>query len=92
VLLEEGLERVEEGHAALVEYGLLDDLVGPPQHRRRDRKAEDFGGLEIDHELELGWLLDGEIGWLRALEDLVDKVRASVVPAHDAGPVREEKP
>jgi hypothetical protein len=28
VLLEEGLECVEEGHAALVEHALLDDLVG----------------------------------------------------------------
>ena len=31
VLLEEGLERVEEGHAALVEHGLLDDLIRPHQ-------------------------------------------------------------
>jgi hypothetical protein len=29
VLLEEGLERVEEGHAALVERALLDDLIRP---------------------------------------------------------------
>src|SRR5439155_27091757 len=28
---------------------LLDDLVRPQQRRRRDRQAEGFGGLEIDH-------------------------------------------
>ena len=40
VLLEEGLECVEEHHAALVEHGLLDDLVRPPEHRWRDRQVE----------------------------------------------------
>src|SRR4029434_887628 len=61
---------------------LLEDLVGAPQHRRRDRKAEDFGGLEIDHELELGWLLDGEIGWLSALEGFVGQVTHSARATH----------
>jgi hypothetical protein len=58
VLLEEGLECVEEGHAASVEHALLDDLVRPPQHRRRNRKAERLGGLEIDHQLQLRRLFD----------------------------------
>src|SRR5881397_48780 len=30
-------------------HGLLNDLVRPQQQRRRDRQAEGFGGLEIDH-------------------------------------------
>src|SRR5713101_2973582 len=50
---------------------LLDDLIRPPQQRRRDREAEGLGGLEVDHQLELRGLLYGEIGRLRALEDLV---------------------
>jgi len=26
----------------------LDDLIRPPRHRRRDRQAERFGGLDAD--------------------------------------------
>jgi hypothetical protein len=32
VLLEEGVEGVEEGHVALVEHALFDHLIRPPQH------------------------------------------------------------
>jgi hypothetical protein len=42
--------------------GSLDDVIRPRQQRRWDREAERVGGLEIDDELELGWLLDGKIG------------------------------
>jgi hypothetical protein len=46
--------------AAWVEHGLLDDLVRSPQHRRRDREAERLRGLEVNDQLELGGLLDGQ--------------------------------
>src|SRR5713101_7586654 len=49
----------------------LDDLIRPQQQRLRDRQAERLGGLEVDHELPLRRLLDGEIGGLGALQDLV---------------------
>jgi hypothetical protein len=49
----------------------MDHLVRPPQQRLRDRQAQGFGGLEVDDQLELGGLLDREIGGLGALEDLV---------------------
>jgi len=39
MLLEEGLECVEERHAAVVEHALLDDLVRPQQQRLRDRQS-----------------------------------------------------
>ncbi len=38
----------------------------------RNRDAELLSRLEIDDQLELLWLLYGKIGWLRALEDLVN--------------------
>jgi hypothetical protein len=47
VLLVEGPERVEEGHAALVEHALFDDLVGPREHRLRDRQAQRLGRLHL---------------------------------------------
>ena len=37
---------------------LLNDLVGRRQKRFRDGEAEGFGGLQIDRQLEFGWLLD----------------------------------
>jgi hypothetical protein len=37
----------------------LDHFVRPRQHRLRDREAERLGGLEVEHQLELRWLLDG---------------------------------
>ena len=49
----------------------MDHLVRPRQHRRRDRQPEGLGGLEVDDQLELGRLLDGQIPGLRTLENLV---------------------
>ena len=50
---------------------LLDHLIRPLQKRRRDRQAEGLGGLEVDDQLELRRLLDGQLGGLGALENLV---------------------
>jgi Phage integrase family len=47
VFLEESPERVEEGHATLVKHALLDHLVCPPQHGRRDRQLQRLRRLEI---------------------------------------------
>ena len=48
---------------------LFDHLVGPREKRGRDRDAERLGGLEIDHQLVLGWRLHGKVGGLLAFED-----------------------
>ena len=53
---------------------------GLQQNRLRDGQPEGLGGLEVDDEHVLGRLLDGQVGWLGALEDLVDIVRC--VPEH----------
>src|SRR5262245_56238568 len=59
--------------------GSLDDVIGSQQQRRRDGEAECFGSLEVDDELKLGRLLDGEFCRLRAFEDLVNKAGRSVI-------------
>jgi hypothetical protein len=51
---------------------LLNHLIRPQQQRGRDREAEPFGGLEVDHQLELRGLLDRKIGGLSTLDDLID--------------------
>ena len=56
--------------ASLVEHGLLDHLIRPSEHWRRDLQTERLRRLEVDHQFELGWLLDGKVSGLGALEDL----------------------
>src|SRR4030095_15437934 len=51
----------------------LDHLIRPQQERRRDRETESPGGLEVDDELELRGLLNGQLPGFGALEDLVDE-------------------
>ena len=64
-------ESCTEEPAALVEHALLDHVVCPPQNRLRNRQPDGLGGLEVDHQLKLRRLLDGKVGGLGALENLV---------------------
>jgi hypothetical protein len=56
----------------------LDDLVGAGEDRWRNGEAERLGGVEIDDQLEVGRLLDRQIGGLGAFCD-----RRSPSPADD---------
>jgi hypothetical protein len=47
----------------------FDHLVGAARQRQRDRNAERLGGLEVDEELDLGCLLDRQVGWFFALKN-----------------------
>ena len=51
---------------------LLDHLVGARKQHWRHLKAERPGGLEIDHQLIFGRLLDWQARRLLALEDTID--------------------
>src|SRR5215510_8397202 len=51
----------------------LDDFVGSDQNGLRDRQPERLGRLHVDHQLELGRLLDGQIARFSALQDFVDE-------------------
>jgi len=46
----------------------LDHLICSQQERQRDRQTEGLGGLEVNHQLELAWLRDGQVGRLRILD------------------------
>jgi len=49
---------------------LFDHLVGAQQERFGDRQPERLGGIEVDHQLKLGRLLDRQIGRLGAAQEL----------------------
>jgi hypothetical protein len=74
VAQEHGSERRTQAAAAGASSSgrSLDDVVRLRQQRRRDREAERFRGLEVDHQLELCRLLDGKVSRLGTFQDFVD--------------------
>ena len=50
----------------------LDHSIGRHLHDHRHREAERLRRLEVDHQLQLGRLLEWQIGRFRALEYLTD--------------------
>jgi hypothetical protein len=52
---------------------LLDDLVRPRQHRRRDREAVGLGGLEVYYQSNFVGCSDEEVAEVPALDDLLHK-------------------
>ena len=50
----------------------FDHLVGEQQHGLRDAQPERLRGLDVDHELELGRLLNWQIAGVSALKDAID--------------------
>ena len=50
----------------------LEQLVGASEHGAGNGQPEGLRRLEVNHEVELGRLLHGQVGGLGTLEDLVD--------------------
>src|SRR5437588_10830676 len=48
---------------------LFDHLIGAAKHGKRNRDAQCLGCPQIDNQLDLGGLLNRQIGGLVALED-----------------------
>src|SRR5215475_7606085 len=58
-------------------WSSFDHLIRSSQQRLRHGQAECPGGLEVDDQVELRWLLHGQVTGLGALEDLVDVARGA---------------
>ena len=66
--------------------GSFDHIVGAGEQRRRHVEAERLGGLQVEHELELGQLHDRQVSGLIACEN------AAGIDAHLAIGIRELVP
>src|SRR5207249_10264006 len=93
----EGSGRVANPTAAwrnwpLVEHGLLDNLIRPSEHWRRDLQTELLRRLEVDHQFELAWLLDGKVRGLGAFEDLVHIGGGTPIQIGKARSIRHDPP
>lgn len=73
----------DHSRPASAEERLFNDLVGAGQQRRRDGQAQRLRRLQIDDQLELGRLLDRQVGGLRPLQDLVDERRCAADDVRD---------
>src|SRR5262245_12878958 len=69
---------------------LFDHLVGDSEQPWRQAEAECLGGVEIDHELELGRLHDRQVRRLRALEDAANIDTSQAISLGDAGSVAHQ--
>src|SRR5205085_4015708 len=65
---------------------LFNHLIGPRNHRFRDRKAERFGGLQINHKAEPARLLEWQVGGLGAFQDTIDERCGSLSDLAAVGP------
>ena len=65
-------EHVRFGGPTADIQSLLDHLVGAAEQYRRHFQPDRLRRLEIDHQLELGRLLDGQLARIRSFENLVD--------------------
>ena len=67
---------------------LIDHLVSECEQRGRYGETERLGDLDVNDQLELSRLLDGEVGGLSPLQDLVHEGGKSPEEVDDARPVR----
>src|SRR5262245_56000332 len=70
-----------------MQQALLDQLISLCNEQRRHFETERLGSLEVNHQLELRGLLDGQVGGLGALQNLIDIDRGAPIQAGKICPI-----
>src|SRR5262245_62930769 len=71
---------------------LFDHLISTREQRGRHTEAKRLGGLEINHQLILGWGLYRQVARLLALEDTIDVSRGLPELVEEIRPVGDQSP
>src|SRR5437870_1710906 len=69
-----------------------DHLVRLEEERWGNGEAEGLGGLQVDHQLELRRLLDGQVGGFGTLQDTIHIDGSATAHVYQARPVGHQAP
>ncbi len=64
----------------------FDHPVGADQQPCRHRKAKRLGSLEVDHQFELGRLLNRQVGRSGTFQNTIDQLCGALVVIKKSGP------
>src|SRR5262245_21249656 len=70
----------------------FDHPIGADENRIRDRDTENLGGLQVERQLDPGWLLDRQVGGLRSIDDLLHVIGRATVEIEARRAIAEERP
>src|SRR5262245_26877881 len=68
----------------------FDDLVSAQQYRRGHREAEGPSSFQVDNHLELGWQLEGQVGWFGTFENLAHEGCGTPIQVISVGAIRHQ--
>src|SRR5262245_1226083 len=88
-LLQQNLPGGDLSRCSNVKPKLLDHLVGAGEKSCGNIEAERVGWPEIDRPLELGPLLNRQVGWFCSLQDFVNVSGGAVPHIFETDRVRE---
>src|SRR5260370_10791841 len=69
----------------------FDNLIRPDQKGLGNRQSQRLRRFPVDDHLDLRRLLNGQVDWLRPLENAIDVLRRGSAALHDIGAVKHQR-